>query len=133
MTPQKPVSTPAVTLLPEFEATLWEAAGWSTGEAAAWWLQGFSLDQARFVRAHLRRAAPSPEEQPTDEATPREWLASGLPADDIVLAIASGHLTVADAARLTTRMNDDPAVRGTLTLVAALRGVDVQSLANSPC
>lgn len=111
--------------MPVHDAVRWHIASWHPGESTAWWLHGFTTEQATFVERRLQASAPQTPDGPADDPRVDEWLTSGLPPDDIVLCVAADRLSVDSAAELIDNMSHDPALRGTLRLQAALRGADL--------
>jgi hypothetical protein len=119
--------------IPTDDAVRWHEAGWRPEETASWWLLGFTPAQATFVRRRLQASAPPPVDDQGPTQLFDEWLTSGLSADDIVLCLATGHLTLDSALAVANAMADDPTLRGTLRLQAdvALASTNLTALDRS--
>ena len=114
--------------IPAGDAVRWHQAGWDPEESTRWWLHGFTPAQATFVTRRLQAAAPAPTDVRDQHDLYNEWLTSGLSTDDIVLCVATGHLTLDSAMQLVNAMAQDPSLRGTLRVQADMAGVNLDSI-----
>lgn len=113
------------------DAAAWCTDGWPPQIATLWHLQGYTPEQARFVEIRLvlathawresNRCAAEPDKPPT-------WRDSGLSPDTVTLCIARGLTRVEQGYALAADMEADPTLRGTLELLADVRGIDLRAM-----
>ena len=110
--------------IPETEAAQWRRAGWRPESAAPWWLLGFTPVQANYVVSELLAGSATwPEDCSTTDFI-SDCAATNLTAADIVICVATGHLTLDSGTQVAEALTSDPMLRATLRMEAALHGVD---------
>lgn len=105
--------------IPGDDGVRWFLAGWEPRAAVIWWMLGFTPAQATFVSNRLNALS-------MDTKQVKDWLCSSLVPDDIVLCLAVGISTVEEAVATSARFMHEAPLRGSLTVQAALNGVDVR-------
>lgn len=105
--------------IPGHDGARWFLAGWEPRAAVIWWMLGFTPAQATFVSNRLTGLG-------MDMKQVKDWLYSSLVPDDIVLCLAAGISTVEEAVETAARFMREAPLRGSLTVQAALNGVDVR-------
>lgn len=98
----------------------------SGAQAVTWTDAGYTAQQAGFMREIVSLSSPHlTDEQVGDEVM--FWRVSGLPAWWVCLSIAAGENQL-EAERRLRLSTDDPSQVGLLTLMSALRGVDMRAM-----